>query len=67
MGAVTRILKSIVVIALIGTGLLFVSNIVRAQWTIAIIDVAAAAVFGGLAYALNRWPRSVWPDPGLHW
>ena len=60
MGAVTRILKSIVVIALIGTGLLFVSNVVRAQWAIAAIDMAAAGVFGGLAYALERRPRSVW-------
>jgi anti-anti-sigma regulatory factor len=65
MDAVARIIKSIIVIALVGLGLLFASNVVRAQWTIAIIDVAAAAVFAGLYYALNQWPQLLRPVGAL--
>ena len=61
MDAVARIIKSIIVVALVGLGLLFASNVVRAQWTIAVVDVIAAAVFAGLYYALDRWPQVLQP------
>jgi anti-anti-sigma regulatory factor len=57
MDAITRIIKSIIVMALVGLGLLLASNIVRGQWTIAIIDVAAAGAFVGLYYILDRWSQ----------
>jgi anti-anti-sigma regulatory factor len=65
MDAIARIIKSIIVVALVGLGLLFVSNVVRAQWTTAITDVVAAAIFAGLYYALGRWPRVLQPVGAL--
>lgn len=59
MNAIIRVVKAIVVMTIAGLGLLLVSNVLRNQWPVALIDLLAMAVAGAMYYVLTRWPRWV--------
>lgn len=57
MTVVIRIIKSILVVGMVGLGVLMAINLLRENWLLAAVDLGLAGTLGGLYLLLNRVPR----------
>ncbi len=55
--AVRGVIRTVIVLLLVGLGFLFFSNVLRSAWTVAFVDVAAAVVLAALLYLTGRYPH----------
>ncbi|MBN1581263.1 MAG: hypothetical protein JXA89_11220 [Anaerolineae bacterium] len=56
MVAVRKVIKTVIVLALVAVGFVIISSILRSQWTMTGTGAVAASVLGGMLILLNRWP-----------